>query len=172
MTSRHHDTKISSYQLPTHTPWGAPDRAPERIADGIYFYTTRSHGGFWLSPERNLEVPTSLRALRFNQPDLNSGWYEEDCDWCLVALAHSDCFSDNEVLLAAHMYDARFKPRLAEIPEGWLIADAGTAREDEPAHQIVCHRCGHVEDIEAADLGQHCRVCTSRNVTVVLKLEG
>src|SRR3990167_6057716 len=37
------------------TPWGIADHR-ERIADGIDFYSTPSHGGYFLSPERNALV--------------------------------------------------------------------------------------------------------------------
>jgi hypothetical protein len=40
------------------TPWGAPQTTKE-IASGIILYTTASHGGFWLSPERNEKYQNS-----------------------------------------------------------------------------------------------------------------
>lgn len=59
----------------TKTPWGISDYTT-KIAPGIISYSTPSHGGIHLSPTRLKEMPEVLR--------LESGWYEEDCDWCLV----------------------------------------------------------------------------------------
>ena len=63
------------------TPWGIADHS-EHIADGITFYGTPSHGGFKLSADRQAKVPEYMRS-----PD---GWYEEDCEWSIVALVFEE----------------------------------------------------------------------------------
>lgn len=70
-----------------YSPWGAIDHV-EKIAEGIEFVSTSSHGGFHLSPERLLEMPKELSN--------NSPWYEEDCEYGLVICAFPDCFSKEE----------------------------------------------------------------------------
>lgn len=67
------------------TPWGKPTNIIP-IAEGITSYTTASHGGIHLSPERQEQMPEVLR--------LNGRWYEEDCNWCLVAVAFPTLFID------------------------------------------------------------------------------
>lgn len=67
----------------TNTPWGVADYS-EIIARGIVSYSTPSHGGIHVSPTLQNEMPEVLRV--------ESGWYEEDCDWCLVAVAFSQYF--------------------------------------------------------------------------------
>lgn len=81
-------------KAPTSTPWGKPDYPyPEQIADGIYWYSTPSHGGYWLSPERREQMPPALRAIRpFGGRE---GWYEEDCDWAIVALSFPEHFNEH-----------------------------------------------------------------------------
>jgi hypothetical protein len=69
---------------PIYTPWGQPDQPPTLLAPGIYSYTTRSHGGIWLDATRNAAVPYAWKAASFAGRGLD-GWYEEDCDWSLVA---------------------------------------------------------------------------------------
>jgi len=64
--------------IPFATPWGAPEEI-KQIAPGIIWYETPSHGGFWLSPERNAQVPLRDRQESFCQNGM-LGWYEEDCD--------------------------------------------------------------------------------------------
>lgn len=75
----------------TSTPWGMSDSATH-YAEGIICYGTPSHGGFWLSDARKREMPRSLGKPRT--------WYEEDCDWCFVALGFPGLFTDRERDLA------------------------------------------------------------------------
>ena len=73
---------------PVTTPWGHPDTV-EEIAPGIVRYDTPSHGGYYVSPERVLTMPKPLREF---QPWAGPNWYEEDCDWAIVALAFPQFF--------------------------------------------------------------------------------
>lgn len=74
--------------MTTQTPWGTPDTITE-TAPGITLYTTPSHGGYHLSPARIASMPQCLREF---QPWAGPGWYEEDCDWSIVALAFPQFF--------------------------------------------------------------------------------
>lgn len=71
-----------------NTPWGKADDHRE-IARGIVWLTTPSHGGYWLSDDRQAQMPEPYRSVR---PFAGRGWYEEDCDWCLVALSFPEHF--------------------------------------------------------------------------------
>ena len=58
------------------TPWGIAEYETV-LAKGIISYSTASHGGIWLSPERQAE-------LGYNKNWLNtSEWWEEDHDWAV-----------------------------------------------------------------------------------------
>ena len=57
------------------------------IAPGIMEYGTPSHGGIHVSATRLAQMPESWR-----ESFAGDGWYEEDCDWALVALAFPECF--------------------------------------------------------------------------------
>lgn len=73
------------------TPWGNADFATT-FALGITFYTTPSHGGFYLSPEREEALQAKFPGFR---PFCGvAGWYEEDCDWSAVALTFPDAFPE------------------------------------------------------------------------------
>lgn len=48
---------------PMSTPWGKVDGYPERLGDGIYFVSTASHGGIWLSQERIKEIRQRIGNL-------------------------------------------------------------------------------------------------------------
>lgn len=72
----------------SHTPWGATQHHRERFP-GIHFVSTAGHGGVWLSPERRQAMPEPLRHVG---TWAGLPWYEEDCDWALVALAFPEDF--------------------------------------------------------------------------------
>lgn len=65
------------------TPWGAAQSATT-IADGIVSVSTASHGGIWVSEARRQAMPAAFR--------LEGEWYEEDCEWALVAASFPDAF--------------------------------------------------------------------------------
>lgn len=60
-----------------NTPWGRSDNKTI-IAKGITSYSTPSHGGLRVHESLNLQIPDYMRH--------ESGWYEEDCDWSIVAI--------------------------------------------------------------------------------------
>lgn len=69
---------------PSHSPWGTIDHA-DQIVPGVWSVGTPSHGGFLLSPERQAAMPTAVRR--------DGSAYEEDVDWCLVALVFGNEFT-------------------------------------------------------------------------------
>lgn len=77
-------------QARAETPWGVSD-TKHKIADGITFYGTPSHGGFHISEGRFDSMPEPLKQFKTKYaPPL---WYEEDCDWNIVVLAFPEYFS-------------------------------------------------------------------------------
>lgn len=68
---------------PTSSPWGGVQGGDE-LAPGIWMVHTAGHGGIKLSAERNRLVPDYMRA--------EGGWYEEDCDWAIVAVVFPEPF--------------------------------------------------------------------------------
>lgn len=85
---------------PIQTPWGLADSC-KAVAPGIAFFSTPSHGGYRLSPERNAAVLAKLPGFQTfcGVP----GWYEEDCDWAAVALTFPEYFPAEAVKVAAAM---------------------------------------------------------------------
>jgi hypothetical protein len=76
------------------TPWGMADFATE-LAPGIVSYSTPSHGGIKLSAQRLAELKPELRAHKpFCGQD---GWYEEDCDWAIVAMQWPELFNAENI---------------------------------------------------------------------------
>ncbi|MBL0967002.1 MAG: hypothetical protein IBJ05_09295, partial [Blastomonas sp.] len=96
------------------TPWGSSQSAT-RYAQGILFYTTASHGGFHLDPERNAAMPPALC--------LPGGWYEEDVDWALIAAGYPELFTDLEKRMAERIL-RQWRP------EAWLAVHGSPAGAD------------------------------------------
>ncbi len=94
--AEHHREKQALGRFDTcvqvQTPWGSSQRTT--VYDrGIEFHSTASHGGFKLSPERNIKVHRLLRAA--------DGFYEEDCAWAVVAIKFAHLFTGFERRCAA-----------------------------------------------------------------------
>jgi hypothetical protein len=76
------------------TPWGVADSV-KHIGQGIKSVSTPSHGGYYV-PESELAKmpPAALNTWA------GRGWYEEDCDWCLVALSFPNLFEEDAISAA------------------------------------------------------------------------
>lgn len=101
---------MSAPVTPLPTPWG-PAVSVEQIAPGIVFVETASHGGFYLDETRNGQVPGHWRRASFNRRALD-GWYEEDCDACLIVVAFPQEFPAEALPRAKLCFDRWFKPKL------------------------------------------------------------
>ena len=75
----------------SRSPWGTVDYVSRR-AVGITNVGTASHGGVKLSPGRNREVHEVWRRP--------GGWYEEDCEWAIVAVTFPECYSPEHAATA------------------------------------------------------------------------
>lgn len=94
-----------------HTPWGNAD-SQIHYADGIDFFSTPSHGGFRLSAKRLKEMPERIRVIpTFCRLPM---WYEEDCDWALVAVAFPQYFDGYEHFQAVKTLESYHPEALAQ----------------------------------------------------------
>lgn len=110
------------------TPWGDADYE-KKYAEGITFYSTPSHGGFKLSPERIAEIPKPLRGLG----GYTESWYEEDCAWAAVAFTFPEVFvTETTEGWATTIEEAKEKARLTL--ERWYPEElrAATAQQTLP----------------------------------------
>lgn len=74
-------------RMAASTPWGLSQLA-SIYGPGVICHSTAGHGGFHLSADRNQLVDPALRK--------DSLWYEEDCEWAIVALTFPDLFTAYE----------------------------------------------------------------------------
>ena len=84
-----------------HTPWGGAQHATRYSAD-VVCYSTASHGGFKVSAAALATMPAHLVNA--------DGWYEEDCEWCKVALAFPSLFTSRDMRIAQWTYDEWCSP--------------------------------------------------------------
>lgn len=75
---------------PSSSPWGKPDYI-EQIAPGWWSVGTPGHGGYVLSAARTRDIPEAHLDASFNRQG-HRGYFEEDCDWCIPALAFPEEF--------------------------------------------------------------------------------
>ena len=73
------------------TPWG-PSQHQREYAEGIVFHSTASHGGYHLSPQRQIELH-QIEAFKPFGPQ----WLEEDCEAALVALRWAGYATDEQI---------------------------------------------------------------------------
>lgn len=148
------------------TPWGRSDhqRRYGKAPRYVVFYGTPSHGGFLVASDMLAKMPAGLAAVKtFAGSDVYGRWYEEDCDWAIVALAFPDLFSEPEVLAAVEMGNTIWdgKPWKAEVRD-WLRSPEGAA---------VCELAARFEAANAAKFrigsswtGGEGWIATARNI--------
>ncbi|AYM14789.1 MULTISPECIES: DUF7007 domain-containing protein [Agrobacterium] len=78
-------------RMSASTPWGGSQMAVI-YAEGVIAHMTAGHGGFHLSADRNAKVHLLLRK--------ETPWYEEDCEWAIVAISFPELFTGHEHSLA------------------------------------------------------------------------
>ena len=85
-------SQFKSIAIPKFSPWGRV-QGGEEIAPGIVSVYTSSHGGIKVSRERLAAMPAALRDIGERSPYHHGiGWFEDDCEWCAVAVAFPDAF--------------------------------------------------------------------------------
>ena len=98
-----------------YTPWGKSD-SQEALAEGIISYSTPSHGGIWLSSERQAQLPQGIDNFVH---DLR--WWEEDCDWVVPYILfkddiaeHGTAYKFTENLASAYTIAQRHHPEILD----------------------------------------------------------
>ncbi len=108
-----------TWKLPATTNWGKSDYS-HKIADGVYWVGTPSHGGYIVSPERLAEMKPEYRACSFTKDN----HFEEDCSWCAVVLQWPQFFGGDDRRRANELYDRAYAPKR---PDGEIKAGNGSA---------------------------------------------
>lgn len=90
-----------------NSPWGEIDYVDEILEGHVYLVFTGGHGGAWVSEEKleTAYVKNSDTGEKIKLGDLTvfcgeRGWFEEDCDWCMVAIALPQLFKREFIKMA------------------------------------------------------------------------
>jgi hypothetical protein len=109
------------------TPWGV-SQSSEQIAPGVWFVSTSSHGGLFLTGDAKRRV---INAFPTFKPFAGWPWFEEDCDASAVFAVLHEFFDDDQARLAVRMIEnpidkARWAPVrawLATTKDGLALLD-------------------------------------------------
>lgn len=122
-----HDLGRVQARISCSTPWGMSQSAT-MYGPGIVCHATAGHGGFHLSSDRNLCVPSALRN--------DSCWYEEDIEWAVVAHAFPDLFTGYERRTADETIRHNW-PEFWENVHGQLLVAGESRAKDRQAFDRI-----------------------------------
>lgn len=125
----------TGYSCSTSTPWGAAQYA-YKYARGIINYSCAGHGGFHLSATRNAQVLAVWRNA--------DGWYEEDCEWAIVALTFPEAFAPTHVAQAHQSARDYF-------PDGYHLVFPEAPLDHTNSYKLACRKFAvdHADDYVA-----------------------
>lgn len=142
-------TRLTGQAIPptvgSGSPWDRIDSV-RTLVPGIVLVTTPSHGGIWLSPERESEIPAYIRKIARQYAP--APWYEEDCDVTIPALWFASELEVIEPQFVAHCRTyAAADPRMRPLVEALKDHDAEHVFKSDPEspHGLYCELCGGSE---------------------------
>ncbi len=91
----------------SETPWGIAQSAAD-VGPGITRYSTASHGGYFLNAVANAKVSPILKRATLGAQGMK-GWYEEDCDWAIVAFTFKEHFDAKQYKAALGTLEKHFQ---------------------------------------------------------------
>ncbi|WKL23720.1 hypothetical protein QYR00_24810 (plasmid) [Agrobacterium tumefaciens] len=120
-------------RMSASTPWGASQMAVV-YSNGVIAYSTAGHGGFHLAADRNAKIHPLLRK--------DTPWYEEDCEWAIVAFSFPELFTGHERSTAEKTIRNTW-PHAWEAIHGCELAEGESWAKDRRAFD-ECHAADHV----------------------------
>lgn len=137
-------------QTPKRSPWGTVDGVKE-IAPGILSVTTPGHGGLKLSRSMNAKMPKAARR--------KGGWYEEDCEWALVALVFPETYPDDPSHVTASVknwfpdaYEAITGEKVA-TEDSYVLRERAFKSATATKFVVVCARGDWASDVPTGMVG-------------------
>ncbi len=148
----------------SHSPWGTIDNIT-RIAAGVLFVGTPSHGGIWLSDQRIAQIPETLRKPKSAYAE-KPRWWEQDLEagfplWFFGGLYHRERHRRVEREQLVKMLDyfgadwikalkeTRVTPLCSHCRSEDVSVDASARWDDEAQNYVLsgtydntdCHHC-------------------------------
>ena len=88
-----------------YTPWGQAQTQTD-CGHGVIHVTTSSHGGFFVEESERHKLPIQ------ETPYSHKGFFEEDCDWAIVAVSIPEAFPAEHVEIAKKIMDRDYMKKL------------------------------------------------------------
>lgn len=74
---------------PKRSPWGVVQYSSAIGTEGMFIVSTAGHGGIKVPAALNKRIDATWRK--------DKGWYEEDCEWAIVAVSFPESFPEESV---------------------------------------------------------------------------
>jgi hypothetical protein len=75
------------------TPWGPAQIVTALLPGQVFSVTTAGHGGIYVTGAALDRIPAEWRAATWTK---SPNWYEEDCDWAIVARFLPELFPNSQ----------------------------------------------------------------------------
>ena len=109
------------------TPWGV-SQTQTSFGDGITCHDTASHGGFHVEAAQNKLIPAYMRRA--------GGFYEEDCEWSIVATVFPAGFTAGNLACAKSTF-RNWYPEAYEKFYGVTLAPGESHVRDEQVFKTL-----------------------------------
>lgn len=124
------------------TPWGIYSEK-NIVAPGIIWYETPSHGGYWLSPERQVQMEKIAGTTQ--------EWFEEDCEAAKVEAVFKEFFDQKSAAARLRNTFPELMKRLFNLsPEEYdaeMHSNALKAFRSQPDTWFAVDQLGHINEI-------------------------
>jgi hypothetical protein len=105
-----------------NTPWG-PSQQTKRFSNGIVRVDTAGHGGYYVPAELQSQMPECYRKA--------DGWYEEDCEWAMVAVSFPDFFAPATVVDADRTLRNWYPTQWEEVNGRTLLPGESMVKDEQ-----------------------------------------
>ena len=143
-----------------YSPWGQIDYV-DQIEPGLSWVSTPSHGGLRVSKayaQKNLSIPARDAGIDY----AGYLWYEEDCDWAIVALERPRLWGYFfKYSKYANQPDVWYDEILATV-KFWCVKYARLKGLYKPGDKFNCYHPPYHQGIVAENDGLVCGVCWER----------
>lgn len=106
-----------------NTPWGQADQT-KHLGGGLVSVQTPSHGGIFVPVDVYRNMPEPLKCNVYG----GGTWFEEDCEWALVALAFPQFFDARSLYYAVQTVAAYADKAPYASAAEWLATSAAGIR--------------------------------------------
>jgi hypothetical protein len=117
-----------------HSPWGKVDGHSPFGDLGLYHHSTPGHGGIYVPDEMLSRMPKPYRDANHYG---GGNWFEEDCEWALVALSFPSGLSEKQIESATRTVKNWYPHAWMAVTGETLIPEDSSKLRDERDREIA-----------------------------------